>query len=121
MVTEINVGEKTLTLVSNASTAYRFKQAFGIDLLRILSNTRKTPIDDGQSVDLALRLAYVMAHQATKELDRLNEEDFYEWLEGYEVVELEHIETIIKIWDAYTGQTKGDSEPKKKSVRQKEK
>lgn len=121
MVTEINVGEKTLTLVSNASTAYRFKQTFGIDLLRILGESTKKPIDDAQSVDLAMRLAYVMAHQATKELDHLSEEDFYEWLEGYEVVELQHIGTIVQIWHAYTGQTQGDSTPKKKSVKQKEK
>lgn len=121
MITEIKAGEKTLTLLSNASTAYRFKQTFGIDLLKILSEAMRNPIDDAESMDVAMRLAYVMAHQATKELDHLSEEDFYEWLEGYDTVELQAIDTIVQIWSAYTGQTHGDSTPKKKNVRQKEK
>lgn len=121
MITKIQAGEKEITLLSNAATPLRFKQAFGIDLIRILSNAAKRPIDDGESIEIAMRLAYIMSHQAEKKLDNLSEEDFYEWLEGYETIELQSVDTAVQIWNAYTQQTKSESTPKKKTVRPKEK
>lgn len=122
MYTEINAGEKTIPLLSNASTPYRFKQAFGIDLISLIMGSVKNPLSDGESTDIAVRLAYVMSHQAEKtDLDKLSEEHFYEWLENYDVIELESVNTAISIWQAYTGQTQGDSKAKKKNVKQSEK
>lgn len=122
MFTEIKAGDKTLQLLSNAATPYRFKQVFGIDLIKIIIGAAKKPIDDAESSDLAVRLAFIMSKQAAgEELNKLNEEAFFTWLEGYDLVELHSLETVIKIWEAYTGQVNGDSKPKKKSVRQKEK
>lgn len=121
MVTKVKAGEKTIMMLSNASTPLRFKQAFGIDLIQILSNASRKPLSDGESTEIAMRLAYIMSHQYNKDLEHLGESDFYDWLDGYETIELQSVNTAIQVWKAYTLQTQGDSTPKKKNARQSEK
>ena len=56
----IKIGDKAVDVVSNAATAFIFKQCFKEDLLTFLS----TEQDDGISTEMMLKAFYIMKKQA---------------------------------------------------------
>lgn len=117
MFGRVQIGDKGVDMVANAASPYRFKQIFREDFLK-----RATAIgtDELQSVDLFVKMGFVMAKQAEKaDFTKLNEESFFAWLEEFEPQDVQLAAGAIA--DVYAGNTETDASPKKKADRQNEK
>lgn len=106
----IFIGSKSVEMVANAATPFRFRNVFKKDLLKIFSN----PSEDNVSAQLEAgqMLAYIMAKQAEGvDMNKLTEEQFYVWLEDFSSSDMyDSLEAIVNLWQA-TGET--SSTPKK--------
>lgn len=112
----VNIGECEVPMLANGATPYRYKQLYGADLMKAFSNL--TQGNESEGLDVVVRLAYVMAMAAKKEdMNRLNEEGFYSWLEQFENNEL--ISAAEQIISVYLGQNKSTSKSKNQASRQK--
>lgn len=101
----VTISGKETGFLANASTPFRFKNVFNIDLISLLSKG-----DDG-AVDDYERLAFIMAKQAEKaDMNTLTAEDFYLWLESYEFTDL--VEALPEIIGLYMQNKKTNSDPK---------
>lgn len=101
----VTISGKETGFLANASTPFRFKNVFNIDLISLLSKG-----DDG-AVDDYERLAFIMAKQAEKaDMSTLTAEDFYTWLESYEFTDL--VEALPEIIGLYMQNKKTNSDPK---------
>lgn len=91
----VKINNKDIAFSATAATTYRYKQMFGTDLLKDLQTITK----DTQSIDElnpVIQLAFIMAKQA----DRSITDDFYKWLDGFEVLDiLAAAPQILKIWN----------------------
>ncbi len=101
-----------IEILANAATPYRFKQIFGLDLMKIIGKSSEE--DNGMGVvEIVPQLAYVMNQQAKKaDLMKLNMETFLTWSESFESGDF--IENAEKIIDTYIGTTITTSVSKKK-------
>ena len=89
MFREIQVGEKTVPMLSNAATPIYYRQVFSKDLLVFLQSMNSKGIVEGFSETVA-QLAFVMAAQADKKkINELNFDNFIEWLSEYEALDFE--------------------------------
>lgn len=89
MFKEIQVGEKTVPMLSNAATPLFFRQVFSKDLLVFLQSMNNKGIVDGFSETVS-ELAYVMNAQAEhKKINELNFDKYVEWLSGFEALDFE--------------------------------
>ena len=97
MFKTIRVGEKELDLSANAATPFRFKQVFKKDLLSTFSSEEKAEKEGFEAVS---ELAYIMAkHAEHADMNKLNEEDFINWLEGFEPMDFaEAAEDILGVY-----------------------
>lgn len=101
----VTISGKETGFLANASTPFRFKNVFNIDLISLLSKG-----DDG-AVDDYERLAFIMAKQAEKaDMSTLTAEDFYTWLESFEFTDL--VEALPEIIGLYMQNKKTNSDPK---------
>lgn len=101
----VTISGKETGFLANASTPFRFKNVFNIDLISLLSKG-----DDG-AVDDYERLAFIMAKQAEKaDLSTLTAEDFYLWLESFEFTDL--VEALPEIIGLYMQNKTTNSDPK---------
>lgn len=81
MFKTLNIDGKDIEFSANAATPFRYRQIFHKDLLSILGNEEKA---QNEGVEAVTELAFVMAKQAEKaDMGKLNEDMFYEWLEGF--------------------------------------
>lgn len=81
MFKTLNVDGREIEFSANAATPFRYRQIFHKDLLSILGNEEKA---QNEGVEAVTELAFVMAKQAEKaDMGKLNEEMFFEWLEGF--------------------------------------
>lgn len=81
MFKTLNIDGKEIEFSANAATPFRYRQIFHKDLLSILGNEEKA---QNEGVEAVTELAFVMAKQAEKaDMGKLNEEVFFEWLEGF--------------------------------------
>ena len=123
MYSTIKAGGKEIPVVSNAATAFIFKQAFKLDLLTYLTQEHA----DGEMTEIALKLFYVMAKQAEvptmSELlkTEMNEMTFVEYISVFELSEVSQL--AIEAFKAWNGnaETSADDEgkdsPKKKTAK----
>ena len=97
MFKTIRVGEKELDLSANAATPFRFKQVFKKDLLSTFSSEEKAEKEGFEAVS---ELAYIMTkHAEHADMNKLNEEDFINWLEGFEPMDFaEAAEDILGVY-----------------------
>ena len=101
----VTISGKETGFLANASTPFRFKNVFNIDLISLLAKG-----DDG-AVDDYERLAFIMAKQAAKaDMSTLTAEDFYTWLESFEFTDL--VEALPEIIGLYMQNKKTNSDPK---------
>lgn len=112
MFKDIQVGEKTVPMLSNAATPLYFRQVFSKDLLVFLQTMQtKKGIVDGFS-EVVAELAFVMMAQAEKKkINELNFDKFIEWLGGFEPLDFE--QASGEILGLYTSGGKTLSKPKK--------
>ena len=81
MFKTLNIDGRDIEFSANAATPFRYRQIFHKDLLSILGNEEKA---QNEGVEAVTELAFVMAKQAEKaDMGKLNEDMFYEWLEGF--------------------------------------
>ena len=89
MFREIQVGEKTVPMLSNAATPIYYRQVFSKDLLVFLQSMNNKGIVDGFSETVS-QLGYVMAAQADKKkINELNFDKYIEWLSDFEPLDFE--------------------------------
>ena len=101
----VTISGKETGFLANASTPFRFKNIFGIDLISLLAKGDEGAVDDYE------RLAFVMAKQAEKaDMNTLTAEDFYLWLESYEFTDL--VEALPEIIGLYMQNKITTSDPK---------
>ena len=112
MYKEIQVGVKTVPMLSNAATPLFFRQVFSKDLLVFLQSMNNGKgIIDGFS-ETASELAYVMNAQAEKKkINELNFDKFVEWLSDFESLDFETASGDIL--GLYTSGGRTLSKPKK--------
>ena len=111
MYREIKVGEQSIPMKATAATALRYRHVFGQDLM---TEFQKVENDTGLGMSALQQLAFIMACAADpeKDMNRLNEEAYIEWLDNFEP--LDFAEAAEDIIDLYAGNTKSLSEVKKK-------
>lgn len=105
----VKIGDKNVDMVANALTPVLYKRVFRKDFLL---ESQKKDID----MTIFQELAFVMASQAqiisAKQLmTELSVESYYEWLEGFEAMEI--MEAVNDIFALYHSQTKVSSRSKK--------
>lgn len=107
MYKSMTIDGKDVKFSANASTPFRFKQIFQKDLFSILGNEAKA---ETEGVEAVTELAYIMAKQGEgADMNRLNQEDFISWLEGFgPMAFIDNAEEILNI---YMGSSVGTSTP----------
>lgn len=109
---KVKLGNIEVGMAANAATPIIFNQVFHIDLLREL-----TDADVDKALDVFTRLAFIMANQdqdkSVRELMSLTEDDFFEWLQGFEPTAF--FGAINEIKSIYFGNKTSTSNPKAKA------
>lgn len=109
MFKEVKIGEQTIGMISNGATPYRYRNLFHKDLIAKMNDEMKA--DD--VTEMASELAFIMAKSAEKaDMNLLNLDDFYEWLEQFEVFDI--ASASEDIFNVYVGQDITTSTAKKK-------
>lgn len=118
MFKTIKVGEKEIPMLANAATPIRYRQVFGKNLLKYFMES--TPYEEiAASIG---ELAYILARAGEgADMNRLNIDDYIEWLEGFDASAFINPKTVEQITRLYYGNMDGLSVAKKNQGRQKEK
>lgn len=97
MFKTLNIDGREVEFSANAATPFRYRQVFHKDLLSILGNEEKA---QNEGVEAVTELAFIMAKQAEKaDMGKLNEEVFFEWLEGFgSMAFVNNAEDILNIY-----------------------
>ena len=107
MYKKIEIDGKSVGLVANAATPFRFKQVFKNDLFAILGNEEKAM---EQGVESVAELCYIMAKQAEiTDMNKLNYEGFLDWLEDFGPMAF--INSAEEILTVYMDSLEGASTP----------
>lgn len=112
MFNNVKIGDKTVPMMSVASTDVYFRSIFHEDPIDIQSGE----MDGGKAINLFMRLGFVMAKFAElkdrKAMLALNEDAYLDWLDGFG--RTEYIEALPDIQKTYEGQSVTTSDAKKK-------
>lgn len=120
MFKEIMLGDKTLKLLANGATPYRYKQVFHKDVMKVLFNQ-----DEAEISEIAAELAYIMnaqainAEDAKKSISTLNFDAFIKWLEDFEPLTFSMASD--EIYNVFTSGALTSQKSKKKSEEPNEK
>ena len=114
MYQEVKIGDKTVPMMAMASVDGFYEQIFHEDPIQLQASDN---IDTGKLIKLIQRMGFVMAKFAElkdrKEMRKLNEDSYFEWLDGFE--RSEYMEALPNIRAVYEGQSITHSEAKKNS------
>lgn len=105
----IHIGEKVVPLRANAATPIYYRNMFRDDLLTHLGGEE----DGSVRTEVLMRLAFLEHMQATKdsrELRKIGEDQFLDWLEGFEWADV--VDAGSEAVDLWSGQSESTSEPK---------
>lgn len=105
MTGKVNIGGVEVGMTANAATPFRFKQIFGEDFFQLTTKG----LDDAASVDTFIKIGFCMAMQYEGKT-KATEEDFYDWLAGFETNAL--IEALGDVANLYAGTEKTSVDPK---------
>lgn len=99
MQKDIMIGDKKIPMRSTASTTYRYRQAFGSDLLVEFADAKENE-NNTKSVETSQRLAYVMAMAGKgADMNTINFEGYINWLDEFDTVDLlEAMPEVINMW-----------------------
>lgn len=116
MFRTIKVGEKEVPMLANAATPIRYRQVFGKNLLSYF-------MGESSNSELAAvtgELAYIMARAGDgADMNRLNIDDYIEWLEGFEAAAWIDPEVVPQVVGLYLNNMDGLSSAKKNQGRPK--
>lgn len=117
MYSEIKIGEKTVPMLAMASVDLYYRNIFHEDAIKL--QTRKD-IDEGDLINFVMKMGFVMAKFAElkdrKEMNKLNEELYLEWLDQYE--RADYLNALGDIRLTYEGQSITTTEAKKNEEEQ---
>lgn len=109
----VKIGSADVPMMSMASTDIYYRNIFHEDPIKL--QTRKD-IEDGDLVNFVMRLGFVMAKFAElrdrKEMNKLNEDNFLDWLDGFE--RADYLDALGDVRLTYEGQSLTDIDAKKK-------
>lgn len=115
----VRIGEKDVPMLSMASVDIYFRNIFHEDAIKLQVKAE----DEGDSINFILRMGFVMAKFAElknrKEMLKLNEDSFLEWLDGFS--REDYMNALVDIQKIYEGQSLTDSDAKKKDAEQPDK
>ena len=113
MYKEVTIGDKTIPMLSMASVDLYYKNVFGEDPIKLQTQE----MDPGDMVNFTIRMGFIMAEFAKrkerKEMMKLNEEAFYDWMDEFPREELYDMEKLMEIQGVYEGNLVSTSESKK--------
>lgn len=113
MYNVIKIGEKDVPMLSMASVDIYYRNIFHEDAIKLQTKTQ----DDGDIINFIMRMGFVMAKFAElkdrKEMNKLNEDSFLDWLDGFERTDL--INSLVDVRMTYEGQSVNHSDSKKKN------
>lgn len=105
----VQIGAKEIEMTSSALTSLAYKKLFGHDILATLGEFKTegmTGEKASEAIEKVGQLGFVMAKQASgmpvKELMKLTEIDFYEWIDGFNYADLYDAEVVAKILAVWT-------------------
>ena len=108
----VRIGERDVPMLAMASVDIYFRHCFGVDPLTI--QTRENP-ETAEIISLFQQMGFIMAKfaetKSRKEMLKLNEESYLEWLEQFERADL--IAALPDIRAVYDGEKRTSSEEKK--------
>lgn len=108
----IKVGEKDVPMLAMASVDIYYRNIFHEDAIKL--QTREQ--DEGDIINFVLRMGFVMAKFAElkdrKEMNKLNEDAFIDWLDGFERSDI--LNALVDVRKTYEGQSITQSDAKKK-------
>lgn len=117
----VKVGDKEVPVISNAATAFVFKNCFKEDLLSFLA--KENP-DEGAATEMLIKAFYIMAKQAEcPEMPKLlksglSYENFIEFVSQYEIFDSGNIATqVFNIWNGNATTTESAEPSKKKAAK----
>ena len=98
--------DRTVPMVANAATLFRFKQLFHSDLMTGI-------IKDGNfDIDMVSKLSFIMAKQAAKaDMNTLNIDQYVNWIEDFD--SMAFLENCAQIFNIYFNSRENTSEAKK--------
>lgn len=113
----VQIGENEIPLLSNGATPFRYKQLFGGDLMKEFNLINETE-DEAVATNMIAKLAFVMNQAAEKaDMNRLNEDMFFAWLERFESLDLS--KAGKEIMGCYIGQIASKSKAKNQASQRK--
>jgi len=118
MYNKVKIGEKEVPMLSMASVDLYYRNIFGQD--PVVLQTKG--IDEGDMINFVLRMGFVMAKFAEtkdrKEMLKLNEDAFLEWLDQFERNDI--YAALPDFQATYEGQMLTSAEAKKNTEEQTE-
>lgn len=109
----VMIGEAAVPMESAASIDLSFKHIFGADPMKLLTNAK----DEADAIDFFTKMAFVMAKFAElhsgRELRKLNEDAFLDWLDKFDRTDL--MQVLGEVQDVYVSAKQSESEAKKNS------
>jgi len=128
MTKDIRIGGEVVPGVANALTPVLYRNIFNRDFMVEISSFAKlkgkkpseyTTADTALALERSqafARLAFIMKEQAigksVKELVKLTEFDFFEWLTNYEPTAFDNVDTIADVLALWSGNAKSGIEAK---------
>ena len=113
MYKEVKIGDKTVPMLSMASVDLYYRNTFGEDPIKLQTSER----DSGDMINFVVRMGFIMAEFAVrksrKEMLKLNEEAFYDWMDQFPREDLYDMDKLIEIHDVYEGNMTSTSTSKK--------
>jgi len=112
MYNEIKIGDKVVPMLSMASTDLYYRNIFHEDAIKLQTSSQ----DEGDIINFVMRMGFVMAKFAElkdrKEMNKLNEDAFLDWLDQFE--RTDYLNALVDIRLTYEGQSVTHSDTKKK-------
>ena len=114
MYNVVKIGDKAVPMLSMASVDKYFKNIFGDDPIKMQAKG----LDEAEAIDFISRMGYVMAKFAEiankKDMVKLNEDDYLEWLGQFE--RNEFFLALPDMQKTYEGQLVTDADAKKNNA-----
>lgn len=109
----VKIGDKEVPMLSMASVDVYYRNIFHEDAIKLQT---KEP-DEADLINFISRMAFVMAKFAEvkdrKEMNKLTEDNFLEWMDGFERADF--LQALVDARLTYEGQAVTQSDAKKKN------
>jgi hypothetical protein len=107
MFGKVTISGKEVEMVANGATCYRYQAIFHEDYLKKMTSQP----DAAVRLDVYAKMGFVMAMQAAKkDMNKLNVESYFKWLEEFEPDDI--FLAVDDIANLYNGTTESTVDPK---------